>query len=155
LEKQITEDGFSAPILSDPNSMLEARMHPRPWWDAGSDPGLKDLEKEGKVKGQKSGEPAAPIDEAAAEASGQRLRAIVEPLGAKHMDFGHQPGKVTFADGSVREPGQMFTKFNGLLFMIDAGMSRRVDGGRGAVLQTNGGKATAVNADGMNEVLWD
>ena len=156
LEKQITEAGFSTPILSDPNSMLQARMHPRPWWDAGNDPGLKDTEKEGKkLKGGKSSKPPARSDEAAAESSEQRLHAIVGPLGAKHLVIGHQPGKVTFADGTVREQGEMFTKFNGLFFMLDTGMSRGVDGGRGAVLRISGGKAIAVYADGKREVLWE
>jgi len=161
LEKQITEDGFAAPILSDANSMLQARMHPRPWWDAGNDPSLKDLEKgEKSEKGKKAGEPAAAaVDEAASAkaeaASGQRLQAVIGALGVKHLVFGHQPGKVTFADGTVREQGQMFTKFAGLVFMIDTGMSRGVDSGRGAVLWIRQGKATAVYADGKTEVLWE
>jgi hypothetical protein len=161
LEKQITEDGFGAPILSDPNSMLEARMHPRPWWDAGSDPSLKDLQKPDKEQRQlehaKGAKPAAPnANGASAEtASGQRLAAILSPLGAKHLVFGHQPGKVIFADGTVRQPGQMFTSFNGLLFMIDTGMSRGVDSGRGALLRIRqGNTATAVYADGKTAVLW-
>ncbi len=40
LEKDLAEKGFATPLLIDPNSMLEARMHPRPWWDATADPAL-------------------------------------------------------------------------------------------------------------------
>src|SRR5262245_1899237 len=32
IEAQVSAYGWAAPILSDPNSMLEARMSPRPWW---------------------------------------------------------------------------------------------------------------------------
>ena len=156
LVNAITEEGFAAPILSDPDSMLEARMHPRPWWDAGSDPGLKDLD---SGTGKKSAEPESANDAAAQATAGaaseSRLRARVVPLGVRHLVFGHQPGKVTFADGAVREPGQMFSKFNGLVFMIDTGMSRGVDRGRGAVLHISDGKATAVYADGKTALLWE
>ncbi len=133
-------------------------MHPRQWWDAGNDPSLKDIPKDQKESGKDKNDVAAtaPADEVAAgAASRKRLRAIVEPLGARHLVFGHQPGKVTFADGTVRDPGQMFTKFEGLVFLIDTGMSRGVSGGRGAILRISHGKATAVYADRKTALLWE
>ena len=66
----------------------------------------------------------------------------------------HHPD-VVFLDGTVRHAGEMFQRF-GLLFLIDTGMSRGVDSGRGAVLHiSQGSKATAVYADGMTAVLWE
>jgi hypothetical protein len=34
VSNQVDKQGFGAPILSDPDSILEARMHPTPWWEA-------------------------------------------------------------------------------------------------------------------------
>jgi len=34
ITEEVTRDGFSAAILQDPDSILQARMHPRPWWEA-------------------------------------------------------------------------------------------------------------------------
>jgi len=31
---EVSEQGFGAPILQDPDSILQARMHPHPWWEA-------------------------------------------------------------------------------------------------------------------------
>jgi hypothetical protein len=144
IEEQITKQGWAAPILSDPNSMLEARMHPRPWWDwDGSEPELKDS--------------AASSDHD--DSRGQaRLRQTVEALGAKHLVFGHQPGKIEFLDGSVRAAGQMYFKYNGLVFLIDTGMSRGVQNGRAALLkiQSTAGheSAKAIYIDGKSEPLW-
>jgi hypothetical protein len=40
--QEVSRDGFGAPILQDPGSILQARMHPATWWDAeGGDPILK------------------------------------------------------------------------------------------------------------------
>ena len=38
LETDLSVSGYATPLLIDPNSMLEARMHPRPWWEADSEP---------------------------------------------------------------------------------------------------------------------
>lgn len=137
LERDIAADGFAAAILSDPNSILEARMHPRPWWEADDRPiGLRN-----------AGRPAATTPE-------QRLRTSVEALGAKHLVFGHQPGKVDFANGQSRAAGEVYSVFAGMAFLIDTGMSRGApDGGIGAVLKVQDGRATALYADGRAAVL--
>jgi hypothetical protein len=147
IQQQVTAQGWGAPILADPNSMLEARMHPRPWWDwDGAEPTLKDADTAPENK---------PAEGATEE---QRLRKTIEALGAKHLVFGHQPGKVTFLDGSERGEGQMYGKYDGLVFMIDTGMSRGVQAGRGALLKIDPldphPSATAVYADGTKTVLW-
>lgn len=142
LQTGIDEKGFAAPILSDPDSMLQARMHPRPWWEAAPSPTLK------------KPEPRA-TQAAAAE---KNLRDDVTALGVKHLVFGHQPVEVTFADKTKRPADEIFTKFDGLIFMIDTGMSRGVDQGEPALLkihQTETGiTASAVNQTGKTRPLW-
>jgi hypothetical protein len=124
LEMDITAHGFGAPILGNPNSLLEARMHPRQWWDwNGTDVELKEI-----------GDSKLKLDEIGV-ASERRLRKIVEALGCHHLVIGHQPGKIVFADGSVREAGEVYCKFNGLIFLLDTGMSRGQVSGREALLR--------------------
>lgn len=87
-----------------------------------------------------------------------RLLGYADALGAKHIVFGHQPGSYTFNDGSKRKKGTMFDNFDGLVFLIDMGMSRGVDYSKGALLRIegtgSGETATAVFADGSQEQLW-
>ncbi len=133
--------GFAAPILSDPGSLLEARMHPRPWWEADS-PEIKKIESRGNRS-------------AAAE---KKLRDLVAALGVKHLVFGHQPVEVAFADKTHRKADEIFTKFDGLIFMIDTGMSRGVDNTSGAILkihQENGASSVVtINSAGKSQPLW-
>jgi hypothetical protein len=142
---EVNAGGFGAPILADANSLLEARMHPRPWWDwDGQPPALKDA--------TASNSPA-PTSQPTSEA---RLRTMIRALGAEHLVFGHQPGEIKFDDGADRPAGEVFQKFNGLVFLIDTGMSRGVSGGRGALLHISNGSvhgASAVYADGTISVL--
>jgi len=128
LMKGIDADGFGATVLSDPDSILQARMHPHPWWEA---------------KDASMGE--------------QELRANLEALDCRRLVFGHQPGPVTFADGTQRAADQIFTKFDGLVFLIDTGMSRGADGARGAVLQihVDNGRTKSLFADGTSTTLWN
>lgn len=124
LEADITARGYGAPILANPNSLLQARMHPRQWWDwNGVDVELKEI-------GNNKSTP-----EEMAIASEKRLRKNVEALGCRHLVIGHQPGKIVFADGSVREAEHLYSKFNGLIFLIDTGMSRGQASGRGVLLR--------------------
>ena len=59
----------------------------------------------------------------------------------RHLVMGHQKGRVHFIDepkNNDRRKGQLFEKFNGLIFFIDVGMSRWVEGGadsKGFLLQ--------------------
>jgi hypothetical protein len=141
LETDIAHNGFGAPILLDPNSMLMARMRPRPWWDADVRPvALRDLN--------------APKHQAADPTGEQRLRAGIEALTVKHLVFGHQPARIEFLDATVREAGEMYCKYDGLVFLIDTGMSRGAAGGRGALLHVepvaSHPTATALYADGKS-----
>lgn len=131
LTKQITAEGFGARILSDPDSMLEARMHPAPWWERDAHNG--------------SGE--------------QLLRSDITALGAKHLVFGHQPGKVRFADGTKRKRDQLVQEFNGLVFLIDVGMSRGVDAAPAAMLRIHENDASrasvaVIHAGGASSPFW-
>lgn len=141
IQTGVDASGFAAPILADPDSLLEARMHPRPWWEADS-PEIKNLQSRGNRS-------------AAAE---KNLRDCIAALGVKHLVFGHQPGEVTFADKTHRKADEVFTKFDGLFFMIDTGMSRGVDSGVGTILkihQADGASSvTTLNSDGKSQPLW-
>jgi hypothetical protein len=68
IEDGVRRQGFAAPILSDDDSILEARMHPVPWWDLPKTTGAAKLKENAK------------------------------PLGVDYLVAGHQPGKVQFAD---------------------------------------------------------
>jgi len=130
LQKGVDEDGYGAKVLLGNKGLLEARMKP-PWWEKTGD---------------------EPIESIA------RLLGYADALGASHIVFGHQPGSYTFNDGSKRKKGTMFDNFNGLVFLIDMGMSRGVDYSKGALLRIegegSGETATAVFADGSQEQLW-
>jgi len=128
LERDVTKDGFNTSELTDPNSLLEARLG------------------EGKVWFH-------PADQATTERGILAVNAAA--LGVSHMVQGHQPGEVEFADGVVRHRGEMFQRW-GLLFLIDTGMSRDVDDSKGALLRiTRGIQATAICPDGTETPLWD
>jgi hypothetical protein len=133
----VNANGFGDTILGDPNSMLEARLHPTPWWEGLASPG--------------PGTTQAAADQA-------QLASYVQALGANHLVVGHQPVAVQFSDGSSRAQDAMFANFNGLFFIIDTGMSRGVDSGLGAVLQIDGigtqPVATALYANGSSQVLF-
>ena len=126
LQKGIDEEGYDAKVLLGEKGLLEARMKP-PWWERQGD---------------------QPIDSIA------RLLGYADALGAKHIVFGHQPGTYTFNDGSKRDKGTLFENFDGLLFMIDMGMSSGVDYSRGALLRIERDSATAVFPDGSEKRVW-
>ena len=71
-------------------------------------------------------------------------------LGVKHVVMGHQPGAVTFADGSKRAQDAIVQKYGAMLFLVDTGMSSGVDNTGGAVVHvTNAGGAS----EAFQEVL--
>ena len=126
LQKGIDSIGFGAPVLSDPDSLIEARLSPAPWWENGKEPPLTVLSR------------------------------YTAALGVQHIVMGHQPGGVTFADGSERKKGDVYQK-GGLIFLIDAGMSRGVDHSKGALLRISGPRhsdVTVVFPDGSTKPLW-
>jgi hypothetical protein len=111
-------------------ALLDARLHPYPWWQAS--------------------------DSEQPKVSQAKLLQNVQALGVKHLVIGHQPGKVTFSDGTRRERGELFQK-SGLIFLIDVGMSRKIDCSKGALLRIHRGskvKATVIRHDGSTEKLW-
>lgn len=130
LQQGVMKDGFATKQLIGGNSVLESRLNGkdggRPWIDAR----LPD------------------------QTEKQLLTANAAALGVKHIVEGHVPSQVKFADGTVREPGEMFQIF-GMLFLIDTGMSEAVDDSRGAVLHITSKDATAICPDGKRTLLWD
>lgn len=131
LEQGLDKDGYSAKVLLGNKGLLEARMKPEAWWEK---------------KGEKSIKSMA------------RLLGYADALGVKHIVFGHQPGTYTLNDSSKRKKGTMFEDFDGLVFLIDMGMSRGVGYSTGALLRiegtVSGETATAVFPDGSQKQLW-
>lgn len=130
LQDGVDAYGFSAPVLASTDSILEARLSSAPpWWEL---PG-QDPE---TVLGTYS-----------------------MALGVAHIVVGHQPGKVSFSDGTSRNADAMFQKF-GRIFLIDVGMSRGVDASGGPLLKihkdpaTSTTTATMMDAAGGSTLLW-
>jgi hypothetical protein len=113
--------------LTDPNSILEARLGEGREWFSTADP--------------KAGER-------------QLLASYAAALGVKHMVQGHQHNDVKFDDGAERRTGEMFQRW-GLLFLIDVGMSREIGDSQGAALKITQASAVAVCPDGQETLLWD
>jgi len=131
LQQGFDQDGYTAKVLLGDLGLLEARMKP-PWWE-------------------KSGD--TPIESVA------RLLGYADALGVKHIVFGHQPGTYDFNGGTTRKKGTMFSNFEGLVMLIDMGMSRGVGNSTGALLRIDraaggGETATALFADGTQKQLW-
>jgi hypothetical protein len=130
LEDEVDAKGYGADVLLGKKGLLEARLHHRPWWEKEGDEGAD---------------------------SENRLRRHVQSLGVSHMVIGHQPGNVRFSDGSTRKKGTMIQKFDGLIFLIDVGMSEAIDYSQGAMLHISGGKnpkAIAIYPKKDSEFLW-
>jgi hypothetical protein len=129
---EVDAEGYGAPILSDADSLREARLRPIPWWEQPGD---------------------------SAEESEARLRGYADALGIKHFVMGHQPGKAVFSDGTKRHKGESVQKFNGLIFLIDVGMSEVIDYSEGAILHIveNGAADTTfiIPPIGTAESIWN
>ncbi len=130
IQSGVDADGYNTKVLLGKQGLLEARMNP-PWWQRDGD---------------------KPLDSMA------RLLGYADALGVQHIVFGHQPGTYTFNDGSTRKKGTLFQNFDGLVFLIDTGMSRGVNYSQGALLRIDGTgaqqKATAVFPDGTEKQVW-
>ncbi len=130
LESEIQADvdgrGFGSEAVLGEDSVLESRLEPQPWWER---------------------EKTAPAAVLARNA---------KALGVAHVVMGHQPGAVTFADGTSRKKGEIYQK-NGLIFLIDGGMSQEVNYSRGSLLRITGPQfatATVVYPDRSTKPLW-
>jgi hypothetical protein len=74
------------------------------------------------------------------------LKSYADALGVKHLVQGHQHNEVVFADGTKRRAGQLFC-YQGLLCLIDVGMSRDVDDSHGAILRITPQQIEAIYPD--------
>lgn len=130
IRKGFDEEGYGTNVLLGKKGLLEARMKP-PWWEKAGD---------------------EPIE------SEFRLLGYADALGVHHIVFGHQPGNYVLNDGSKRKKGQMFEHFDGLVFLIDMGMSEGVDYSHGALLriERKGDRETATRVlpDGSEKQIW-
>ena len=70
---------------------------------------------------------------------------------------GHEPGNIRFADGTLRNAGEMF-QLNGVLFLVDTGMSKVVGNSTGSILHVKGKtsqEAISICADGTKTTISD
>jgi hypothetical protein len=122
--------GFQAPVLRAEDSLLEARLHPRPWWERPGD---------------------------TSATARQRLNGYVEALGVRHLVLAHQPAKIVFAGGANRRAGEVYQHFDGLIFLVDVGMSRGIGYSTGALLYLPAGnpkRAIVLFANGKAREIW-
>jgi hypothetical protein len=135
LQNDVTSHGYGGESLSADDSLLEARLENR-WWEI-------------------PGEPS--------QLSNQRLRQYVTALGPrpdsiKHLVIGHKPGKVDFGVYGTRERGVMTAKWiDGLLFLIDCGMTSTVNYSTGVLLRIRANDAYSIRFEGnvrKEEQLW-
>ena len=80
-------------------------------------------------------------------------------LPAHHIVFGHDPGGIDFPDDPMgnRLMGEMVSRYDGRIFLIDVGMSYAVGYSSGSLLRIVPGStesATQVSADGTTLPLW-
>jgi hypothetical protein len=131
LRTGIERDGFKTRVLQAEDSIVLARMSPRPWWEAEGD---------------------------SAAQSKEKLNASLAKLGVRHLVIGHAPAKIVFADKGVRDAGDLAQHFDGLFFMIDTGMSRAVNYSPGAILKIHatGDRVIAerIAASGRATQIW-
>jgi len=130
LAEEVSEDGFAAHVLLGKCGLLEARLEPRPWWERDGD---------------------------TSHESKARLREYADALAIRHFVMGHQAERVHFADGSHRKAGEMFEKYDGLMFLIDVGMSggQRSEGALLLIHRTADGElAVALDAAQNRTPLW-
>jgi hypothetical protein len=136
IEAGFAQDGFATQELVGDNSLLEARLNDKgpnglPWFDNGS-----------------------------AQTDPQKLLAeYAAALGVHHIVQGHQPGGVTFPDGVKRSKEDLFQRY-GLLFLIDGGMSKGIEGSKstGGALHISGTTnqtVVVICANGTEKRLWD
>ena len=86
----------------------------------------------------------------------------VEALGSvNHLVFGHQPGDVTIDGVPVREKGTLVQLYDGLVFLIDVGMSKGIGEkgtgySKGFLLRVHktGTEATVIDHDGKTKTIW-
>jgi len=132
LQAGVDRDGFGSRELLDEDSLLEARLGEKgangvPWPESDPKRDARTL-----------------------------LQNFVDALGVKHLVQGHQHAEIVFADGVRRKKGQMFQR-DGLLFLVDTGMSEGVNDSQGAVLliKAQPEEAIAICADGTRTSIWD
>jgi hypothetical protein len=134
LREGIDLAGFDIARVPALEGLIEARLNPAVWW-------------------QKAGDSPAE--------SKARLASYAKALGVNHLVIGHQPGKYTFPDQVVRRKGEIFQAYDGLIYLIDVGMSRGMDEGlgfsEGALLHISAGDNPTVRAifpKGPARQLW-
>ncbi len=130
IEKGVDADGFGTAALSQPNSLLEAKLNPVPWWITAP-------------QGAQTTQPISGVE---------RLRAYAAALGCKHIVIGHQPENVNFGNGVKRKAGEPFN-YGGVFFLTDVGMSQGVQNSRGILLRIHDDDASPVETIDANGTI--
>ena len=133
VSKGFASQGYQSDQFVGDDSILEARLSEKgpggvPWFQGG-DP---------------KGDPA------------KVLAGFAAKLGVRHIVQGHQPGKIQFPDGVVRNKEDLFQRY-GLLFLTDGAMSSGIEGstGTGGAIHITATSATAICANGKDALqLW-
>lgn len=125
LETDVTKNGYGAKALSGSESILEAKLD-NPWWQEPGDSGKESANRLGKYV-TALGTPPHPV---------------------RHLVIGHQPGKVTFNGDQPRTKGVMVSRYLGLIFLIDCGMSSAVNDSTGALLRIRRNDAYSIRFEG-------
>lgn len=125
LQDDVTSNGYGAKALSGSESLLEAKLD-KPWWQEKGDSGKE---------------------------SGDRLTSYVTALGTdshpvRHLVIGHQPGNVTFNGERPRDEGVMVSRCLSYIFLIDCGMSSKINKSTGALLRIRPNDAYSIRFEG-------
>jgi hypothetical protein len=140
VERGIAKDGFGTKLVATTNGIVQAPMGGVPWWLMADAAGTT--------------MPASPV--ANAPSGAVRLHAYAAALGCEHLVVGHHPTKVKFSETIERPAGEPFA-YDGVLFLIDTGMSRGVQDGKAILLHIHTGpseSATAFDESGKETPLW-
>jgi hypothetical protein len=90
-------------------------------------------------------------------ASEDSLTTLIKDLGGiHHLVFGHQPGDVKIDGKKVRDKGKLTSLFDGLVFMIDVGMSEAINDSEGSLLRVHkkGTEGTVIDHEGKTRTIW-
>jgi calcineurin-like phosphoesterase family protein len=118
LENDVTSNGYGAAALSARDSLLKAKLD-SPWWQKAADSGKDSADRLGKY----------------VKALGRQSSVVEQSCVVEHLAIGHQPGEYTFKGAAPRPEGVIVNRYDGLIFLIDCGMSSKINNSTGALLR--------------------
>jgi hypothetical protein len=131
LENDVTTNGYGAAALSARDSLLEAKLD-SPWWQEPDDSGKDSADRLRKY----------------VKALGSQSSVVEQSTVVEHLVIGHQPGTYTFKGAAPRPEGVIVNRYDGLIFLIDCGMSSKVSDNPGALLWIRGADIDSIRFEG-------